>query len=109
MYGTGFQMESISPANDIKILLRMCNSRKWKIVSTSTEAQRQFVKLPTSEELSVNGSVCDTSNSTAAANTRHISHKSLIYMETPRHVEYFTQEPNIHGNTMTRGTCHTSA
>jgi len=29
-------------------------------------------------------------------------------METPRHVEYFTQQPNTHGNAMTRGTCHKS-
>jgi hypothetical protein len=67
------------------------------------------MNLTICEELSVNGSVCDTSNSTASANTRNISHKSLIYVETPRHVEYFTQEPNIHGNLMTRGTFHTRA
>jgi len=30
-------------------------------------------------------------------------------METQRHVEYFTQQPNIHGNVTTRGTCHTRA
>ena len=86
-------MESISPANDIKILLCMCNSRRWKVVSTSTEALRQIVKLPTCEELSVNCSVYDTSNPTASPNTQNISHKSLIYMERLRHVVHVTQEP----------------